>query len=222
MNAEQTITVDREIVDQVLGMWGKLNTDIETATREMVKVLSGSNKATIDLAAEEMLKANRKRDWVKRIAACAKRGLVEATHLYGSIRIATAAMIEDASTKAIDQLADPEFLFPVLSYNTNKRTLETRLKKASDLSCNDLALCWDRNTGMIDEKQQRKHAKKRMMLFEGTVTKSQKPDLKHILSAIPFSDKQGNQCIEIRSQVDGIQTSDCYVLKELKRIVPKQ
>jgi len=167
---------------------GKKNSD--ASVKKFVEHAATMNGDERAMSTRNLIKAGLHADRIQRIMACAARGIVDAEHLFGEVRLLTHATIKLASDSALREISDPDFEF---SFVNDKGI--TALVKAKKLKCNNVSQVWNYKTGAISDKAQRENRRK---LFNAMKKSGNSVDV-NIISALPLDN--GN--IEFRCKMNG-------------------
>ena len=178
--------VREELVNEAAALGEKAINNLTEAARQIVLLASDMNGDERNSLMRKLVKKNFNYDRAERMMACASRGIVDAEHLYGATRKVSAGMIRDATTKALKQIAQPDYEFAFVDDKG-----KSVLIQAKNLRFNVVSRVWHWESGAITDKVQRK--KKQELL--NTIKASTDALRVNIKSAIPLK----NEEIEIRA-----------------------
>lgn len=205
------IQITREHVDEVkiercltVAKTGLQNFD--KVRRQVVEMLADMNTPERNRAVKELVKMPFHKDLIDRMIACAERGIVDAEHLYGQVRKATALDIKLADGDALKQIADPEHIFTYVDDNGVAHP-----KAAAKLNAVNLRKVWHYKDGKISEKEQRKRFKE---IGRGASTSSNGSHASEadIISRV-LVEYGGNPMWEITYKFKGASSTDTHVVR---------
>jgi len=206
--------VRESLVRKALAAYATLKEDVRKGCKLMVEAMADMNDTEREQVVRKVMCDGWKPDWIRRMAACAKRGLVDAEHLYGPIRRLTDVAIVTASRAALEQMADPAAEFALVEDNG-----KTVMVRADSVNANMVSRVWDRAKGSISPKEQRKRLSKRL---RGELSGGP-GGVWTVASAIPRRDEAGRELMEIRWKLEGESGMDEEVrivsVRELRRLL---
>jgi len=116
----------------VIKLFAKNSEDDETFARKVVGMMAKMEPRRIWNVVKTVLDTTTfPADRMRRMAACAERGLTSAAHLYGPTRIVTHVAIMGSTKAALEQLANPEEQIEIRA--ENGRSVFKTLKDVSSL-----------------------------------------------------------------------------------------
>jgi len=137
------------IVADILALEESMFIEAREIAQKLAK-LTEAELATLD----GIIKHDSRIKWKElylRISACAYRGIINAEHLYGTVRVIHPHQILNASKVALRAIADPDADFPVVDSRGKARII-----RAGDLTYTDASVAWHYKTGIVSVGNQRK------------------------------------------------------------------
>jgi len=196
--------------EAVLAWFRQNKEDMKARRRGAVERMIDMTDVEVGIMYTSLKKILEKPDLVDRMMACATRNIPQAEHLYDLTRVLSHAQILDASTKALEQVANPNSEFPYIT--DEGKLVVIKARDLAGLGSARVPNIWDRKTGRISTDKQRERLKReidnRVVRARGTY--------KHIVSAAAVREQDGADCLDIECEDGSVSR---FNIKELRAIL---